>query len=574
MNTTIVEGGNLRVLVHAPIGRDAPASADLLRRSGLTAEICPTLPQLVEGIAAGAAAVFVAEEGLFGKDLSALFAFVEGQPAWSDLPFVVLTSRQDQPAVAAWRQRLLAALRNVSLLERPVQAITLTSTIQAAVRARQRQYQVRALLEAREQAAQELEALVVARTRELEEANRQLQRQMAERARVEESLRQAQKIEAIGQLTGGVAHDFNNLLMVVSGGLEMLDRQADPTRRRRLMDGMRQAAERGAGLTRQLLAFSRRQALRPEPVDLARQIGAMRELLDRSLRGDVHVRLEFADDLWPVEVDPGELELVILNLAVNARDAMPDGGTIVVRGENAPARSDDGSGDRVGDSVRLSVIDTGTGMPPEVKERVFEPFFTTKDIGKGSGLGLPQVYGFATQSGGTVRIESAVGRGTRVILILPRSNRTPAAEQSHLIDLHLDRPKTGSIGNVLLVEDDDEVAALVNEMLAHLGYEVIRVASAQAALGALANGRRIDIVLSDIMMPGGMNGIDLARELRRRRAALPVLLTSGYAEAAKREADAEGVGILPKPYQLGELAVALQATRDQSPAYVHPLPSR
>ena len=246
----------------------------------------------------------------------------------------------------------------------------------------------------------------------------------------------------------------------------------------------------------------------------------------------------------------------------------------MVRGENAPARSDDGSGDRVGDSVRLSVIDTGTGMPPEVKERVFEPFFTTKDIGKGSGLGLPQVYGFATQSGGTVRIESAVGRGTRVILILPRSNRIPAAEQSHLIDLHLDRPKTGSIGNVLLVEDDDEVAALVNEMLAHLGYEVIRVASAQAALGALANGRRIDIVLSDIMMPGGMNGIDLARELRRRRAALPVLLTSGYAEAAKREADAEGVGILPKPYQLGELAVALQATRDQSPAYVHPLPSR
>ena len=154
-------------------------------------------------------------------------------------------------------------------------------------------------------------------------------------------------------------------------------------------------------------------------------------------------RLEFADDLWPVEVDPGELELVILNLAVNARDAMPDGGTIVVRAENAPARSDDGSGDRVGDFVRLSVIDTGTGMTPEVKARVFEPFFTTKDIGKGSGLGLPQVYGFATQSGGTVRIESAVGRGTRVILILPRSNRIPAAEQSHLIDLHLDRPTDG-----------------------------------------------------------------------------------------------------------------------------------
>jgi signal transduction histidine kinase/CheY-like chemotaxis protein len=560
---SIADRDSARVLVHAPVGRDAPASVDLLRRAGLSAEICLTFPQLIASIAAGAAAVFVAEEGLFAQDLSPLYAWVENQPAWSDLPFVVLTSHREHPTVAAWRQRLVVALRNVSLLERPVQAITLTSTVQSAVRARQRQYEVCTLLEAREQAAQELEALVVARTSELEEANRQLQRQMAERAQVEESLRQAQKIEAIGQLTGGVAHDFNNLLMVVSGGLEMLDRQTDPKRRQRLMDGMRQAAQRGAGLTRQLLAFSRRQPLAPEPVDLARQIGAMRELLDRSLRGDVHVRLEFTADLWPVEVDPGELELVILNLAVNARDAMPEGGTIVVRGENAPTAQTAG---RRGDFVRLSVVDTGTGMPPEVRARVFEPFFTTKDVGKGSGLGLAQVHGFATQSGGTVRIESEAGQGTTVTLILPRSQRTPAVEQRHLIDLHVNRPETASSGCVLLVEDDDEVASLVGEMLAQLGYEVTRASSAKAALGALANGRTVDVVVSDIMMPGGMNGVDLARELRRRRVELPVLLTSGYAEAAKQAADAEGIRILPKPYLLGELAAALQAVRDQRPS--------
>ncbi len=331
-----------RVLIFAPIGRDGPASADLLRRAGIIAEVCDELADLISAIESGAATVFIAEEGLFGKDTRSLTDWVEGQPAWSDLPFIVLTSHQEQPAVMAWRQKLISALRNVSLLERPLQPITLTSTIQAAVRARERQYEVRALLAARERAAQELEDLVAERTRELEKANIELRTQMEERARVEEVLRQAQKIEAIGQLTGGVAHDFNNLLMVISGGLEMLRKGAHPDRKERLIEGMQQAAQRGAGLTRQLLAFSRRQELKPEPVDVARQIGGMRELLDRSLRGDVQVEFAFAEDLWPVEVDPGELELVVLNLAVNARDAMPNGGTIVVRAENCPGCRVDG----------------------------------------------------------------------------------------------------------------------------------------------------------------------------------------------------------------------------------------
>ncbi|UKE71513.1 response regulator [Xanthomonas graminis] len=554
-----------RVLVHAPIGRDGGASVELLRRGGVVACDCPDLDNLVSELEVGAAAVFVAEEGLFGRDASALFAWANAQPAWSDLPFVVLTSHQEQPSVVSWRRNLVASLRNVALLERPVQAITFTSTIKAALRARARQYEVRSLLQAQASAAQELEAQVVARTCELEEANRLLRTQMDERARVEETLRHAQKIEAIGQLTGGVAHDFNNLLMVISGGLAMLDIQTDPAVRKRLMDGMQKAAQRGAGLTRQLLAFSRRQELKPEPVDLIRQIGGMRELLDRSLRGDVHVDFDFAEDLWPIEVDPGELELVVLNLAVNARDAMPSGGTIVVRAQNLP-----GLGKTDPDFIRLSIVDTGTGMAPEVKARVFEPFYTTKDIGKGSGLGLAQVHGFVQQSGGAIHIDSDLGQGTAIHLLLPRSFRAPALDERHLLDLQVARRAPGEAGYVLLVEDDDEVAALVGEMLRQLGYQVTRVASAAAALGALANERVVDIVFSDIMMPGGMNGLELVHEIRMRRQELPILLTSGYAEAAKSAAEAEGVQILPKPYRLDELAAALQQVRANPGAHGKP----
>jgi signal transduction histidine kinase/ActR/RegA family two-component response regulator len=545
------------VVVYAPIGRDGPASAELFNRSGMDAVVCHSVDEVLRRAETDADAVFIAEEGLFGHDLEALAGWVDQQPAWSDFPFVVLTSKHQQPAVAAWRQRMVAALRNVSLLERPVQSITLTSAVKAALRGRHRQYEVRALLEARERASQELEALVVERTSELEKTNLELRTQMAERAHIEETLRQTQKIEAIGQLTGGIAHDFNNLLMVITGGLDMLDRRADPERRKRLMDGMRQAAQRGSALTRQLLAFSRRQSLAPEPVDLARRISQMREMLDRSLRGDVHVRQQFAPDLWPVQVDPGELELVILNLAVNARDAMPVGGSILLQASNAPDEQVLG---RRADFVRLAVTDTGTGIPAEVRTRVFDPFFTTKEIGKGSGLGLAQVYGFARQSGGTVWIESECGQGTSVILLLPRAEETPqlADETERGAD-----DKTGAaLGSVLLVDDDEEVAALVGEMLEHLGYCVTHAGSASDALSALANGCKVDIVFSDVMMPGGMNGVELAREIRTRALGVPVLLTSGYAEAAQQSAAAEGVHVLAKPYRLEELATSLRTAID------------
>jgi signal transduction histidine kinase/CheY-like chemotaxis protein len=553
-------GADHRVLIFAPIGRDGPAAADLLRSAGLETVVCPDLATLIKETATGAGAVFMAEEGLFGKDPAPLTQWIDRQPAWSDLPFIVLTSHQEQPAVVAWRRNLVSILRNVSLLERPVQPITLASAVQSALRARRRQYEVGALMRVREQAAHELESLVFERTRALEHANQQLRAEMAERARIEETLRQAQKMEALGQLTGGIAHDFNNLLMVISGGLEMLDRQADPARRRRLMDGMLHAARRGAGLTRQLLAFSRRHEFSLESVDIARQIGDMHELLERSLGGDVHVGFDIPGTLWTVEVDPGQLELAVLNLAVNARDAMPNGGTIILRGENLPNLDDD---ELAGDYVRLSVIDNGIGMRPEVQARVFEPYYTTKDVGKGSGLGLPQVYGFARQSGGTVRIDSKVGQGTSIALYLPRSHRAAGSDQHHLDEQHIDVQRGHEAGRVLLVEDDDEVATLTSEMLDQLGYEVTRTASAAAALGALANGRPVDVVLSDVMMPGGMNGVELAREIRKRRAELPILLTSGYAEAAAQQASAEGVHLLPKPYQIGQLSAALRAARSK-----------
>ncbi len=544
------------VLVLAPLGRDGPVVAALLRRAGLRAQLCGSLAELVAGLEAGAEAAFVAEEAVLGGAAATLEAWVARQPPWSDMPFVVLTGRDGRSAAAAARERLVRWLGNVSLLERPVQPITLASAIFAAIRARRRQYEVRGYLAERERAAADLEGLVAARTAELEAANRALRGEMAERERAEDALRQAQRIEVLGQLTGGVAHDFNNLLMVIAAGLEMLERRSDPGERRRIMDGMRQAAARGAALTRQLLAFSRRQALRAEPVDLVRQVGGMRELLDRSLRGDVDVSLELAADLWPVEIDPGELELALLNLAVNARDAMPSGGTILLRATNASGPAEDGL---QGDFVRLEVIDNGTGMPPEVQARVFEPFFTTKEVGKGSGLGLAQVYGFARQSGGTVRIDSEVGRGTTVALLLPRAAHIPAAPDPKPAsdEAGPERPRRPA-GHVLLVEDDDEVAALVEQLLGELGFGVTRAASAAAALGALANGRAIDLVFSDIMMPGGMNGVGLADEVRRRRPGLPVLLTSGHADAARQDADAAGVVVLPKPYGLTDLAIAIR----------------
>jgi PAS domain S-box-containing protein len=371
----------------------------------------------------------------------------------------------------------------------------------------------------------------------------------------EAALRQTQKMESIAQLTGGVAHDFNNLLSVFATGLQLLERNVTGEQRQRIFDGMRRAVARGTGLTRHLLAFSRRTPVNPESIDIASHLKGMREMLDGSLGGHIHIEMKFGEEVWPVEIDSGEMELAVLNLCLNARDAVAGGGTVTIAAENVVIEGERGSQKQC---VKLSVTDTGCGMPPEVLSRVFEPFFTTKDVGKGSGLGLPQVYGFAHQSGGQVAIDSEVGVGTIVTLLLPRSLQDPvqgarAADSSHA---PVPRGDGARRGHVLLVEDDQEVSALTREMLNSLGFAVTHVTGADAALGALANARAVDAVLSDIMMPGGVSGVELAREISRRHPALPIILTTGYVEAAARMKDGE-FHLLLKPYSLEALADAL-----------------
>jgi PAS domain S-box-containing protein len=403
---------------------------------------------------------------------------------------------------------------------------------------------------------------------QLRGAHAALLAQVAERERTERLLRQSQKMEAVGQLTGGIAHDFNNLLMVISGGLSILDREQTAERRQAVRDAMRQAAERGAALTRQLLAFSRQKELHAKPLAIPRHVEGMRELLDGSLGGSVTVETVFDPDVWPVRVDEGELGIALLNLCVNARDAMPQGGTITIAAVNRAGIREYGL---TGDFVELSVNDSGVGMDAETIARCLEPFYTTKDVGKGSGLGLAQVYGFAHGSGGSVQIESRADQGTKVLLLLPRSNESPSATPGRMEYGDEVSARAPGLCRVLLVEDDVQVASLTSAMLTELGYEVIPVTTGQAALNELAATPDIGLVLSDVMMPGGMDGMGLVRAMRQRRISLPIVLVSGFSAAAKLDAEDEGIPLLPKPYTLRDLAAQLTSalstprTRVQSP---------
>jgi len=380
-------------------------------------------------------------------------------------------------------------------------------------------------------------------------------RDVTERNLLEVQLRQAQKLEAVGQLTGGVAHDFNNLLQVVLSGLTLMERIEDPGRRAKLADNVRRAAQRGGELTKRLLTVARRQSLRPERIELDRwlQDGAG-ALLRQALRGDIRAELRLPPGLPAIEADPAELELALLNLAVNARDAMPNVGTLTVSAEPVHAYAITDPDGLDGDFLRLSVTDTGTGMTEEVQARVFEPFFTTKGVGQGTGLGLAQVYGFARQSGGSVRLHSAPGQGTTVGLLLPVTTRAVAEAPAPASTPGVQAPSGAAI---LVCEDDDDVAALVVDMLAQLGHAPTRVTTAAAALGALADGRAVDLLFTDVLMPGGMDGLALARGAARRRPGLPVLLTTGYTGGGAAAVPL-GLPMLRKPYRIDDLAQALQ----------------
>jgi len=357
-----------------------------------------------------------------------------------------------------------------------------------------------------------------------------------------QQLAESQKLDALGQLTGGVAHDFNNLLMVISGSLHTLKKAVgDDPKCQRALSAIEGAAKRGASLTSQLLTFARRQSVNPQAVDIAERIDAVREVLDTGVGSAVTLQFDVDPGVWPVMVDVAEFETALVNLVINARDAMT-GGIITISAHN-----DTPDGEARTQYVAISVEDTGTGIAPDILGKIFDPFFTTKPIGKGTGLGLSQVHGFAHQAGGTVRVASELGKGTRITILLPRKEPPPAAENANAVEI-------GGSGTVLLVEDNPEVASVSAGLLEQLGYTVRRVANAEAALREIELDG-IDLVFSDIVMPGKMDGLGLARHLKAVKPQLPILLASGYSDAALNVRG--DFPILRKPYEIHELSQAI-----------------
>ncbi|WP_404404606.1 PAS domain S-box protein [Pelagibacterium halotolerans] len=383
-------------------------------------------------------------------------------------------------------------------------------------------------------------------------------RDLTEHKATERALREAQKMEAMGQLTGGIAHDFNNLLTVIIGNLEMLDAKLTTDDKRELASEALEAAEIGARLTSRLLAFARRSHLEAEPVNLNTFVLGLTDMLHRTLGETIFLSNALSPDLWMVRTDASQIESAIVNLAVNARDAMPSGGRLVIETSNVQIDDENGTGEMglaPGNYVRLSVSDTGTGMPPAVRERAFEPFFTTKEKGKGTGLGLSMIYGFVKQSGGHATIYSEAEKGTTVNLYLPRYR-----EQGEALERGEDAVATLGNGElVLAVEDDERVRRLTVTRLKELGYNVLEAGSGAEALAVLAANPDVDLLFSDLVMPGGMSGYELCNKARALYPNVRALLTSGYAEELTRsDALAEAhLKVLRKPYRMADLAEAV-----------------
>lgn len=520
---------------------------DILREARIHTEVCSGLDCLMTEIGHGADVAILTEESLCNADGRALSEWVGAQPTWSDFPFIVLTRHgggvERNPEAAKFN----AILGNVSFLERPFHPTTLVSVVQTSLRGRRRQYECRRLNE-------DLESLVEERTAELAAANRQLLAQIEERERMEMTIRQMQRLEAVGQLTSGVAHDFNNLLTVVLGNIRYLERALrdagiDGNAARRL-GYMRTATERGAKLTDQLLSFSRRQRLEPKVINLNETVGGMRDLLQSTIGGSFDIDIALAPGLWPALVDPTQIELAVLNLAINARDAMQIGGALRVSTRNVSLDASRWPEEPAsGDYVEVCVADTGIGMSTEVRAKVFEPFFTTKEVGKGSGLGLSQVLGFAKQSGGGMRIESQEGEGTAVCIFLPRAN---AKAENAAVEARAPQAPNRPGARVLLVDDDNAVRDVTANMLRDIGYAVQEAGSGGAALELVDGKSEIDLILIDFAMPG-MSGAELARRVRAMRPTLPILFVTGFAErsALKGVSEAQIIG---KPFLTSELA--------------------
>ncbi len=675
-----------RVLIAAPFGRDAESVAALLQREGYDTCICVDTLALTDALDDDTGLVLLTEEALRG-DIAPLEHALATQPAWSDVPFILLAAHRSavMPRVESARRRLPNTATSVIVLERPIGSVSLLSAVEAAMRTRQKQFEIRdhmrnlsdsrKALEASEselrliadslpvliafvdrdyryrfankayedwfghrvqdvigsrvwdvvgnqafeqrrasmeialagqecrlelpwqhmdgmtrdteirylprhaengevdgfhvfvlditerkraedvlrQSAEKLEERVRERTGEL-------QVEMANREKAEAALRQSQKMEAVGQLTGGIAHDFNNMLTGIIGSVDVIRRRLAAGRTDdldRFMDAASVSANRAASLTQRLLAFSRRQSLDSKATDINALITSLSDLVSRTIDERSQLELTLDAGVALALTDSNQLESAILNLAINARDAMPYGGKLRIQTREAALDRKQVSttnGLKPGRYVLISVSDTGVGMPPDLVERVFEPFFTTKPIGQGTGLGLSMVYGFAQQSGGQVRIHSVVGQGTSVTIYLPAAT----ADQSPVAEPSPTATPQGNGQTVLLVEDDASVRLLVRDVLEELGYAALEAADPQAGVSLLCSGRKIDLMVSDVGLPG-MNGRQLAEIARQEHPQLPVLFITGYAENAAIRSEFLGTNMdmITKPFSLDVLAAKI-----------------
>lgn len=545
-------------LIIAPQGRDSEVVRQLLASAGVEAVIDSSGELLLDGLLEGhAAGAIITDEALNRLDPVKLAEAIANQPPWSDFPFVLLARRggtREGP-------KAVEAAMNATVLERPLHPASLISATRAAMRARERQRLAAEHLAERERAeksvrelADTLEQKVGERTRDLANANDRLTAEIAERERAEARLIQAQKMEAIGQLTGGIAHDFNNLLTVVVGSLDLVLRRCKEEPILRLASNALQAAERGAKLTSQLLAFSRRQRLSPAAVDINKIVTGMRDMLARSIGPHVQIDTLLDCDTWPALADPTQLEVMLLNLAINSRDAMEHGGHIRIVTRNVHAVPKSLAAElEPGEYICISVSDDGPGMPPDVLTHAFEPFFTTKSRGKGTGLGLAQLYGFAKQSGGAARISSELGSGTTVSIYLPRTHEKVADDAHGRLERHL-----AARAKILLVDDDEDVRTVASETVKELGYEVTAVASAQEAIAKLRSDQ-FDLLITDVAMPG-MNGVELARHVRKIDGHMPILFSSGYADVQTFGEELSDETVLKKPFRIADVAARIEAT--------------
>jgi signal transduction histidine kinase/ActR/RegA family two-component response regulator len=553
----------LRVLIHAPRGRDAAVVHGVLGSQGIASYVCASESELIDRLLEGAASVILTEEALpqlLSDDR--LVAWLKSQPPWSDFPFVVLaTKREGRRPEKDFRS--LHSLGNLVLLERPLNAETLASAAESAVRARRRQYAAREHLDELKRTRGELERLngaledrILTRTRELASANDRLMKEINERERAQAALTQVQKMEAIGRLTGGIAHDFNNLLHVVNMNLELVSLYAKEEKVKPVVERAKSAARRGARLTNQLLSFARSQSLLPKLTRVNQLLLGMKDLLEISVGSAVEVELDLCEEDANVVIDPSQLEMAVLNLAVNSRDAMPSGGKVKVT--TGTRFLDDDPDLPEGDYVLVTVSDSGTGIPSNVLPKVFDPFFTTKPVGTGTGLGLSQVYGFTRQSGGLARIRSEEGKGTTVELLFPEADGE--AEEQTAQRQQPAVPALAGACHILVVEDDPDVRRVIVECLSLIGYKVTEAANGSEALASLA-ATKPDLLVVDYAMPD-MTGAEVISEARKLVGDVPVILATGYADMAAVERLAGKPRILRKPFDIAALGDAVSSVLD------------